>query len=611
MGVKKLTVKGETVDFAVRKGLQEIGLTPEQVAIEIIQRESDSVFGTREAAIAIIYDEQESNQSIAEKTFHEFRGKFRFRFHEGRAEIQVPACFYDDLHLSDNDDRLEFLKSFCSEYEIEDPNDETLLEIIENFENQYSYVSVKELECHKLNEEGALLHFHVSEDEMRCRGIIFSEGEVTAEEVAQLLGRHGITHGILTNNIQQVLDSGICSYFDLARGKPAVDDRPGQIDKFFQEDEHKQFTKMMEELTIDTRSVKEINIADRHQLLLRIGDIIEGKNGYTLRGKELNKQDLFSASEGIKLGEFVYFSDDETEVYSKKSGHIVWKPDEGFIDVEPVYIVEGNVDFSEGNIIGFVGKVIIKGDIKPKFSVIAEGDIEIHGSVEDATVRSTSGNVMIAGSVIHKMEGTISAKETVYCNIATNANIKAKKVVIDKEAMNSRLEAEEEILAEGTPGAIIGGETIATHLVKINTLGSDRGVPTKVHVGDVSELKKRLRTIHQRMMKYSRSLKETKQVISILESKRESGELNESQKKQYKRTSQELMDFEDNLQFATEEEGKIKAEINDRRRAQLEILKELHREVDIHIFEGYFVPTSKEQYTGFRCKKGTITRYSL
>ncbi len=611
MGVKRLTVKGETVDYALRKGLNQIGLTTEQVAIEIIQRERDTIFGFREAAIAIVFDEAESAESIRESTFGEFRAKFKFRFHEGEAQAQVPACFYDDLYLTTPEARREFLLELCSAYGVDDPEEELIQEITGNYEHQHSFVTVKKMECHDLNDEGGKLHFIVSDDEMLAQGIIFPGGDVDATTVARCLNQHGVTHGVLKANIEKVLASGHVAYFPLARGKPNVDDHPGEIEKFFQEDEHKQFAQMVEELTIDTRSVKEINLADRHQLLLRIGDIVKGEDGYTLSGKVLPKQELFSAAEGIKLGEFVYFSDDQTEVYSKKSGHIVWKPENGYIDVEPVYTVEGNVDFSEGNIIGFVGKVIIKGDVKPKFSVIAEGDIEIHGSVEDATVRSTSGSVMIAGSVIHKMEGTISAKETVYCNIATNATIKAKKIVLDKESMNSHLEAEEEILAEGTPGTIIGGKTIATHLVRANSIGSDRGVPTKVYVGDVSELKTRLRTLHQRMMKSSRQLKEAKQVLSILETKKEKPGLTDNQQKQYTRVQNELMDLEDNLQFSAGEETKIKEAINDRRRARLEITKELFREVDVHIFEGYFVPTSKENYTGFRCKSGIVTRYSL
>jgi uncharacterized protein (DUF342 family) len=304
-------------------------------------------------------------------------------------------------------------------------------------------------------------------------------------------------------------------------------------------------------------------------------------------------------------------SDDGKEVYSQKSGHIVWRPDDTFIDIEPVYIVEGNVDFSEGNIIGFVGKVIIQGDVKPKFSVVAEGDIEIHGSIEDATVRSTNGNVMVAGSIINRTEGAVGAKNTVQCNICTNANIKAHRILIEKEAMNSELVAEVEILAEGTPGTIIGGRVEANQFIRVNTIGSDRGVPTQILVGDVTELKKRLRTLNQKLTQSQSHLKEASQVLSILNTKQQAGELSESQQQQFDRTSDEVADLEDILDFSRREEDTLKTEIDNRRGARLEILKDIYREVDIRIFEGYFVPPTKESYTGFLCRKGRVQRYSL
>ncbi len=611
MGLKRLTVKGDTVDFAIRKGLQEIGLPQEQTFIQIIQRESDTIFGYREAAISIVYDEDEANTAIAEKTFNEFRRKFKFRYAEQQAQVQVPAVFYDDLYLHNPEERTEFLHNYLRENGIEEPDESAIRNIVEDFQNQAQFVPIKTLECESLNEEGGSIHFRLDEEEMVCEVILFPGGEITEEQVVNYLKEKGILRGFRKGNIRRVLETGFIGLFDAARGEPAVHDRPGNIDKFFQEDEHKEFAQMIEDLTIDTRAIKEINIADRNQLLMRIGEIVPGRDGYTATGKILQRQELADTDEAVKLGDNVYMSDDGKEVYAKKSGHILWRAQDSYIDVEPVYIVEGNVDFSEGNIIGFVGKVIIKGDVKPKFSVVAEGDIEIHGSVEDATVRSTSGNVLVAGSVVHKMEGAISAKDTVQCCIATNAKVKARRILIEKESMNSHLDAEEEIIAEGTPGAIIGGKVEATHLIRANSIGSERGVPTLILVGDVTDLKKRLRTLHQRVMKDTRLLKEANQVLNILNSKAEEGQLSDSQKQQHQRTTAEVEDLGDSIEFAREEEEKLKKEIDLRRGARLEVMKDVHREVDIRIFEGVFIPTSKEQFTGFLCRKGRVQRYTL
>ena len=612
MGIKKLTVTGDTVDFAILKGLQQIGLTQEQTCIQILQKESDTIFGYREAAIAIVFDEEESDQAIIEKTRHEFESKLLFRFHEGHAQVQVPSLFYDDRYVTSQEEREEFLRKFLEKHEVSDPDAAAITNITTDFHHQYSFVNVKELETFPLNGHGASIHIRLSEDEMSCEAIIFHKEALSLNQVLKALEEQGITYGLLKANISKVLESEFTGLFTIAKGTPAQDDMPGNVEKFFQEDEHKEFSEMMEALTIDTRAVKDINIADRHQLLMNIGDVVPGYNGSTIKGKVIQKKDISESDKGLSFGESVYLSDSGKEIYAKVSGHIVWRPTDGYIDVEPVYIVDGNVDFTEGNIIGFVGKVIIKGDVRPRFSVVAEGDIEIHGCVEDATVRSTSGNVRVAGSVIHKTEGIISAKEAIYCNIATNANLKATQVIIEKEAMNSNIEAEDSLKAEGTPGTIIGGVIEATNLIRVNSIGSERGIATEVHVGDVSELKKRLRTLHQQIMTKAEQLKETKQVHKILDIKLQDGvELTEGQQRQYERLKQEIVDVEDGIEFAREEEEKIKKRIDERKGARLEILKDMFKEVELFIFDSRTVIANTEHYTGFHCPKGTIKRYSL
>ena len=59
--------------------------------------------------------------------------------------------------------------------------------------------------------------------------------------------------------------------------------------------------------------------------------------------------------------------------------------------------VDGDVDVSIGNI-SFVGSIIVRGTIRSGFKVEAEGDIEVWGNVEAATVQS-QGNVIIRGNI--------------------------------------------------------------------------------------------------------------------------------------------------------------------------------------------------------------------
>ena len=611
MGTKTLNIVGETVEFAIRDGLKQIGLPQEKTLIKILQRESHTLFGYREAIISIVFDEEESTNAIQEKLERDFRARFDFRYHDGMAQISVPHNFYDGKHLHTVEDRQSYIGAYLVEMGVSDPAPEQIQTLVEDVKCQSKWFTVKDLEIFPLNNTGASIHIRFSEDMMLCEGIIFHNGNIQPDDVYKVLKNQHVTHGIQKNNIKKVLDAKYTGFFPLAKGKPAVDDAPGDLEKFFQEDERKEFAKMMELLTIDTRSVKDINIAERNQLLLTIGDIIAGEDGYRINGDPILKLDITQASSALKVGPNVYFSDSGRELYANTSGHIRWDPKDNSIDVEPIYIVDGNVDFSEGNIIGFVGKVLIKGDVMPKFTISAEGNIEIHGSVEEAYVHSTNGSVFIGGAVVHRTEGQIEAAETVQCNIATNAKIIANEIIVDKEAMNSELIAKESIIATGQPGVILGGSISSQKFIQANTIGSSSGVQTEVRVGDTTPLRQELRDIRNEVSKMSAQLKESVEIKKTLELKKKARPLSTSQEKQLTKSKKEIPELEDHLNAHKERELVLSEEIKSLKMAKMEVLQTLHKQVDVHIYDAYMLTESEEKYTGLKCIRGEMRRYSI
>jgi uncharacterized protein (DUF342 family) len=611
MATQKLTVSGETVEYAIRKGLEKIALPQEKILVKILQHDTQSIFGSKEALVSIVYDKAESDAALKSKNDAEFKSKFKFQYQDGHAEVLVPSCFFDERYLEDVDARIAFMVTYLEENGITDPDEELVNKLATNVESEYKYCPVKQIESIRINEDKASIHLKISEDKMLCEALIFHGKGCTEEEVYEVLKQNQVIYGIFKKNLANAIKYKYSDYFEISKGLEPVDDSPGSLDKFFQESEHKEFAKMMEKLTIDTRQIKDINIAERHQLLMNIGEIIEGTNGYRIDGSMVKKQDVTNSDASIKIGKNVYYSDDGKSLYSKAPGHIIWNDEKNFIDVEPIYIVDGNVDFSEGNIIDFVGKVLIRGDVKSKFTVSAEGDIEIQGSVEDANVKSINGNVFIAGSIVHKMEGCVEAKDTVHCMIATNASIKADKVIIEKEAMNCQITADTEIHVLGTPGVILGGEIYAKQLVSANSIGSSNWTPTKIHVGDVTELKQQLRVFRQKSSNLGDRLKEAKEIVTLLEQHQERAELSRIQKKQLMKAERQIPELEETLSFSQEQEEHIKEEIKIQRTARLEIHKDLFPQVDIFIFEGHMVPQKIETYTGFRYREGRIQRFSI
>ncbi|MSQ61716.1 MAG: DUF342 domain-containing protein [Dehalococcoidia bacterium] len=74
---------------------------------------------------------------------------------------------------------------------------------------------------------------------------------------------------------------------------------------------------------------------------------------------------------------------DGDTIVSSFAGRPLFK--QGRIEVLPVYEVSGDLDFSVGKIT-FLGDVIIRGDIKPGFSIHTNGSVTVRGTTEHATI---------------------------------------------------------------------------------------------------------------------------------------------------------------------------------------------------------------------------------
>ena len=87
--------------------------------------------------------------------------------------------------------------------------------------------------------------------------------------------------------------------------------------------------------------------------------------------------------------------------------------------------------------------------------------------------------------------------------------------------------------------------------------------------------------------------------------------LSEAQQEQLSTTLERISGLEADLQYDREEEEELKKVIDSQKEARLEVVKTLYPQVDLFIFEGYYLPPNPESRTGFRCKEGLIIRYTL
>jgi uncharacterized protein (DUF342 family) len=150
----------------------------------------------------------------------------------------------------------------------------------------------------------------------------------------------------------------------------------------------------------------------------------------------------------------------------------------GAIDVLPVFEVPGDLDYGIGNV-DFPGDVVIRGDVKPGFTISAGGSVVVHGVVEGASI--TAGqDLSVLGTVgerisVFKVAGDLTAR---YLH-TTEAHV-GGTIVVAGEIVNCTLDAVRVVTAP--QGRIVGGHVTAEYEVDAGILGSRRENATHVTV---------------------------------------------------------------------------------------------------------------------------------
>jgi len=152
------------------------------------------------------------------------------------------------------------------------------------------------------------------------------------------------------------------------------------------------------------------------------------------------------------------------------------------VQVDSTFTVEGDIDFRTGNFV-FKGSLLIKGDVKPGFSVVTGKDVEIGGVVEDSDVKS-GGNVVVKGGFLGRGKGHIQAEGSVDIKFCEHQMITAKMdVICSGSLLNARIDTEGAVRVEGKSGVIVGGEIVALKGVLAATIGSEAYTKTTLIVG--------------------------------------------------------------------------------------------------------------------------------
>ncbi len=299
----------------------------------------------------------------------------------------------------------------------------------------------------------------------------------TLEEVRGELAQMGIIFGVNEETLQKIVEERRAKeWIEVARGIPPIN---GKDAKFvYHVDLHKAKPKEINESKVDMKDLGVVVNVRADQELLEKTPPQVSSDGTSVYGKTIPA--VTAKDKVMPGGKNTYVSEDGLHLYAGIDGCVLVQ--DGKVHVQPIFQVEGDVDYGTGNI-EFIGDVFVKQTLRDGFEIKAGGNVIIGGVVEGANI-AAEGNIEIKGGVRGMGKAFLSSKGGILAGYLDQCTLEAENNVVVKNAiMHSTIRAKGDVLAQGAKGLIVGGLIQAGSQIRCETLGNEMGTKTDVHAG--------------------------------------------------------------------------------------------------------------------------------
>jgi uncharacterized protein (DUF342 family) len=214
-----------------------------------------------------------------------------------------------------------------------------------------------------------------------------------------------------------------------------------------------------------------------------------GVPGMSVRGTELPATN--GRDRRLAVGKGASVSPDGTEVRSTVAGHASLVGEK--IEVSQSFDVPSKVGPATGNI-SFAGAVRVHGDVLAGYRVIADGNVEVLGTVEEGAIVEAGGDVTVRYGIVGRVRsgGSVKAAFLENAQVEAGANVWASGGILA-----STVDAGGCVEVVGPRGAIVGGSIAAREGVSARALGSPANTRTRLHVGIAPGVLTEYKTVSQ------------------------------------------------------------------------------------------------------------------
>ena len=358
------------------------------------------------------------------------------------------------------------------------------------------------------------------------------------EDVKELLENSGIVFGIHEDNIKKSLEDGT---FDIpilaAEGKHPINGNNARIEFLVNVNKKIIPDFIGEEESIDYKDLSIVENVEEGQQLAEKIEATKGEEGITVFGDKIETKIGKDIETKEVLGKNVKMSDDNKFILAAINGQVVLNGK--LLSVEPIFEVAKDVGPETGNI-NFIGSVLVKGSVNDNYSIKAEGNIDIQGTVGKCNLEA-KGDIMVKLGIQGNENSFVKAGGDVIAKFIQFSNVEAgNNVVVTEAILNSNIDADNRIILIGKRASASGGRLRALNEVNGKVLGSQAGSKTLIETG-VSPAKRRaIEEMEKEKEELDMAIEELERGIKSLEKAAKIKKLDDEKKEQLQSLKEQL-----------------------------------------------------------------------
>lgn len=430
----------------------------------------------------------------------------------------------------------------------------------------------------------------------------------TLEQAMAALNEQKVVFGIQEERIRDALLPPNWGHrMIIAQGQAPMEGQPARLEYRFPLPGQKLAPKIDDKGNADYHNVGLINNISRGELLVLKTPAEPGNPGYNVLGEPIPPKpgkDLL-----MPRGKNTVANQENTQLFAALDGHVSLVG--GKIVVSPVYQLEGDVDFSTGDI-DFIGNVVVNGAVTSGFKIRAAGDIEIRGFIENAEV-TADGSIQVHGGITGGVKCLVKAGENLQARFVENSRIEAGKDIFIREAiMQSQVKAGGNVKVMDKRAIIVGGVIQAGREVESKVLGSQLATQTIVEVGVNPYYREEYHRIMKLHGEKKKALDNLSHNVTIIQKSGAAVDQMDDKKRQvllrilddYKKVRQEVQEMEERMVFLEQEYEKTA-------NGRISVWETVYPGVRLSIGQCVHVVNDPVKYSAFILDKGEIKATSL